>query len=129
MTIQTEFDRIRQVRADLEERGTPVAVVEIEVIVVDGNRLARELETHLGAWPRLFVRFERTHFLLSDAQDHDAFTAREACPIFRHDRVFVLARFEGHDRNLVLGRELVHAVTNRSCIGLNNAGDGMGWPR
>lgn len=74
MTIQTEFDRIRQVRADLEERGTPVAVVEIEVIVVDGNRLARELETHLGAWPRLFVRFERTHFLLSDAQDHDAFT-------------------------------------------------------
>ena len=43
--FETELDRIGQIRADLDERRTPVAVVDVEVVVIDRDGLPREV-TH-----------------------------------------------------------------------------------
>jgi hypothetical protein len=44
MAVETELDWIREVGADLEERRTPLAVVKVEIEMVDSNGLSREVE-------------------------------------------------------------------------------------
>src|SRR5437899_8730440 len=44
MAVQTQLHRIRQIRADFEKRRPPVSILHVEVIVVDGHRLPREVE-------------------------------------------------------------------------------------
>src|SRR6202011_107298 len=44
--VQTDLDGIRHIRTDLNERRPPVLVLHIEVIMVDGDRLPREVERH-----------------------------------------------------------------------------------
>ena len=44
VAVETELHRIRQIGPDLQEGRAPVAIVDVEVVVVDGDRLAREVE-------------------------------------------------------------------------------------
>ena len=108
MAIETEFDWVGQVGADLQKRRPPFSVVDIEVVVVDGDRLARKLEADLRAWSRLFVRFERSHLLLGDTDEDHPFAPREARPVSRGDGVLVLARFKLQQWNLMARHELMH---------------------
>ena len=78
VAVETELDGIGQVGADLQERRPPVAIVDVEVVVVDGDRLAREVKHGRVAPARPFVRFERSHLLLRDADEHDALAGGEA---------------------------------------------------
>jgi hypothetical protein len=52
VAIETELHGIGQIRADLEERRAPRPIVDIKVVVVDGDRLAREVEADLRPRPR-----------------------------------------------------------------------------
>src|SRR5262245_2450666 len=49
VAIQAYAGRIRQVSADLDECRSPFRVLQIEVVLLDGDRLAREREAH-HAW-------------------------------------------------------------------------------
>ena len=49
VAVETELHGIRQVGADLEKAGTPVAVVDVEVVVIDRDPLAGEVEGDLPA--------------------------------------------------------------------------------
>ena len=82
--------------------------MDIEVVVVDRNWLAREIEADLRARPRPFVRFERSHLLLGDTDEDHPFTPREARPVSRGDGVLVLARFKLEQWNLMARHELMH---------------------
>lgn len=44
VAIEAELDRIGQIGTDFEKRWTPVAVLDIEIEVVDEDGLAAELE-------------------------------------------------------------------------------------
>ena len=44
VAIETALHGVREVRADLEARGAPVTIVDVEVVLIDGDRLAREVE-------------------------------------------------------------------------------------
>src|SRR6516225_6356680 len=39
VAVQTDLDRVRDVRADLDEGRAPRGILEVEVIVIDGDRL------------------------------------------------------------------------------------------
>ena len=71
MAVETELDRVGQIRADLEECRPPLAVVDIEVVLIDGDRLPRKVKRDGLPRPAPLLRFERPHLLLRDAQDHD----------------------------------------------------------
>src|SRR5215831_3223235 len=92
--IQTDLKVVRDVGPDLDECRPPRIVVDVEVVVIDGDRLSGEVERHAALRPTPFVGLERARFLLRDANDHDAFARRELRAIRRDDRVFVLARLE-----------------------------------
>jgi hypothetical protein len=49
--VETELHRIRHVRSDLEEGWAPRTVEDVEVVVVDRDGLAREIEGDLRARP------------------------------------------------------------------------------
>jgi hypothetical protein len=67
MAVETELHRIREIAADLEQGGPPVAVLDVEVVMIDGHRLPREIKDGCVATALAFVRFERSHLLLGDA--------------------------------------------------------------
>ena len=90
MPVETQLDRIRDIGPDLDERGAPLRVLRIEVIVIDGDRLSREIERHTSVRSGAFVGFERARFFLGDADDHHAVLTVEARPMSRDDRVFCL---------------------------------------
>jgi hypothetical protein len=121
MTVETEFHGVRQIRADLHERRTPVAIVNIEVVLIDPHGLARELEADLHARPGLLMGFEGPHFFLSDVKHDDALAGGEVSAVRRGDRVFVLTGLKVHDRNrlacdkLLDGRHeaIVHRLEQR----------------
>src|SRR5262249_53595196 len=89
MAIQTEFHGVREVGADLHERRTPVAIVEVEVVLIDRYRLAGELEADLHAWAGLFMGLEGAHFFLGDAEHDHTLAGGEVRAVRRRDRVFV----------------------------------------
>ena len=103
--VEAELDRIRQVRADLEERRAPVAIVHVEVVVVDGDGLAREIEGNLRAGAGSLVRLERAHLLLRHADDDDALAPDEALSISRDYVVLPLLGLEGDQWDRVASRK------------------------
>jgi hypothetical protein len=105
VTVETEFHRIREVRADLQERGTPFAIVDVEIVVIDGDRLAGEIKYGGMAAARPFVRFEGPHLFLRHADQHDTVAAREACAVGRDKRVLAVNAFEGNKWHVSIGRE------------------------
>jgi len=109
VAVETEFHRIRQIGADLHERRTPVAIVDVEVVLIDRDPLARELEADLDAGTRLLMGFfKRAHLLLRDAEHDDALASREARAMGGGDRIFVLPGFEVHDGNRVARDKLLN---------------------
>jgi len=75
--------------------------MHVEVVLIDRDPLARELEADLHARAGLFMGFERAHLLLGDAEHDDALAGREAGAMGRGDCIFVLPGFEVHDRSRV----------------------------
>lgn len=100
--VETELDRVRQVGADLEERGPPFPVLDVEVIMLDRDRLAGEIEGDPRAGPQALVGLERAHLLLGHADDYDPVRSGEAPPVRGHDVILSLLRFEGNQRDTVL---------------------------
>jgi hypothetical protein len=109
--VQTQFDRIRDIRADLDKRGSPFTILQVEVVVIDRDRLPGEIEGHAPARTGAFVGLERARLFLRDANHHDPVRPREFRPIRGDDRV--LARLEFNEWHRVLGRirfDCVHKV-------------------
>ena len=104
VAVQADFDRVREIGADLDEGGAPRGVVQIKVIVIDRHGLPGEIERHRFARPASFVCLEGSHLLLRDADDHDTFRGSEFRTVSGDDGVFVLARLELKERHRVLGR-------------------------
>src|SRR5213593_4697940 len=70
VAIQTDLDRVRYIRADLDEGWSPGGVLQIKVVVIDGYGLPREIERDSALRPAAFVRFERPRLLLGYPNDH-----------------------------------------------------------
>jgi hypothetical protein len=107
MAVETELHRIREIGADLEKGGPPIAVLDVEVVMIDGHRLPREVKDGCVAPAWAFVRFERSHLLLGDANDDHTFSGRESVAIFGHQSVLTLPAFKRHDRSAVTLGECV----------------------
>ena len=129
VAIETEFHGVRQIGADLHERRTPVAIVDVEVVLIDRKPLARELEADLDAGAGLLVGFEGAHLLLRDAEHDDALGGREASAVSRGDRIFVLTGLKVHDRNRVPCHKLLDRGDEAVVHGLEQGGRGIGCPR
>ena len=55
MAIDTDLDRIRRIAAYLDERWTEILVLDVEVVVVDKDRLAGVVETDRLSYVRLLA--------------------------------------------------------------------------
>src|SRR5437879_4288629 len=108
--VEAQPNRVRQIAADLDEGWTPLAILQIEVVLIDVHRLAREGETH-SRLPCLLVAFEAGGLLLSDADEDDTVFIREAGVLLGGDGVFLLAAAEVDDRNIVQLGEGVDRVS------------------
>jgi hypothetical protein len=62
-----------------------------------------------------FLGAEDGHLLLSLADEEDAFAAGEFLAVLGGDIVLTLALFEGHDRDLFLGDEIVDLTQEGVC--------------
>ena len=102
---------------------------ESSLLLTDRNPLAGELEADLHAGASLLMGFEGAHFFLSDADYNDALAGGEVSAVRCGDGV--LSRPGSKCTTGIAWRvtNCSTAVTNRSCIGLNSAGDGIGLPR
>src|SRR4029453_2747990 len=92
--VQTQLDRIRDIGADLDERRTPLRVLHVEIVVIHGDRLPREIERHAPLRANAFVSLERARLFLRHTDDHHAVLAAEASTMGGNDRIFVLPRLE-----------------------------------
>src|SRR5216684_1815261 len=72
VAVETELHRIRQIRPDFEEGGAPGAILHVKVVVIDGDRLPREIKNGRVATTLPFVRLEGSHLFLSDPDEDDA---------------------------------------------------------
>src|SRR5262249_24772855 len=107
MAVETELHWVRQIRADLHEGRTPVAIVDVEVVLIDRHGLTRKFEADLHARAGVLVGLEGALLLLRDAEQNNALASGELGAMRRGDRVFVLTGFEVHDRNRVACHKLV----------------------
>src|SRR5262245_59418041 len=64
VAVQTDPDRVRDIRADLDEGRSPRGILQVKVIVIDGDRLSGEVERHAALWPTPFVGLEGAGLLL-----------------------------------------------------------------
>jgi hypothetical protein len=103
VTVETALHWIREVRADLQERGAPRAIVDVEVVVINGDGLARKIEHRRVAAALPLVRFEGAHLFLRDANHDDTFAGGEACAVRRHKGVLAVDAFERHERHVTIG--------------------------
>ena len=46
VAVEAELYRVREIGADLEKGWSPVAIVNVKVIMIDGNRLSGEVESY-----------------------------------------------------------------------------------
>ena len=129
LAIEAEFHGVRQIGANLHERRTPVAILDVEVVLIDRDPLARELEADLDAGACLLLGFERAHLLLCDAEHDDALVGREVGAVGRGDRIFVLTGLKVHDRNRVPCHKLLDRGDEAVVHGLEQGGRGIGCPR
>jgi len=103
--VQADLDGIRHIRPNFEERRAPVQILDIEVVMVDGHRLAREVEGDAAPRQAALVGFECSHLLLGHSNEDDALVAREGGPMRGGEGIFVLARFEHDERHGVIRGE------------------------
>jgi hypothetical protein len=118
VAVQADPDRIRQTRPDLDERRSPFGVLQVEVVVLDGNRLAREREVDGAGRRDVLGRFEGPLALLRHADEHHAFGGPELSALLRGHVVLTLAALELKDGHLLLlgegGDGLDEAVVQRA---------------
>jgi hypothetical protein len=103
VAVEAQLDRIGQIRPKLDERRAPLRILDVEVVMIDGHPLPREVEGDATLRARSLVRLERPHLFLRHADHHHALGDRSTRPIVRHDVVFALTALEGDERH-VLGR-------------------------
>jgi hypothetical protein len=124
MAIETELHGIGHVGADFEKRRAPIPIVDIEVIVVDGNRLPRKIEHGRPALALPAVCFEGPHLLLRDADEDDAVVGGESRAVFRHTLVLALAALERHDLETLRRRKRLNGRDEAIVAGFEE-----GWRR
>src|SRR5262245_2908128 len=101
MTIQTQLDRVRQIGPDFEKRRPPVAILEVEVKVVDEDGLPAEIEADASAGCLTLLTFERGESLLSHPEENYPLLTGVALAHRARHLVFALAPLETHHRNLL----------------------------
>src|SRR5712691_3534562 len=90
VSVQAELDRVRQVGPDLEEGGPPLEVLDVEVVVLHEDRLAREVEEgHMIS--TTLAGLERPRPLLRHTDQDDAFATLETHAMSVGDVVLPLA--------------------------------------
>ena len=99
VTVQTDLHGIREIGADLQEGRSPLLVLDVEVVVIHGHRLARKIKRDRRAKSRM--RLGGSHLLLRHAEHNDALTGGEPRAVRGDDVVFALAAFEMYDRHVV----------------------------
>src|SRR6266478_633091 len=107
VAVEAELDGIGQVAAHLDERGTPVPVLQVEVVVVDEGGLTGEVEAHAALGPAALLGAKRPHFLLRDADEDDPFGRVELRPVLGREAVLALTSLELHHGDLMLVGEVV----------------------
>jgi len=108
--VQAHAYRVREVGADFDERWPPLPILNVEVHLVDVDRLAREREAHtlLG---NVFLAFEAGRLLLSDADEHHAFVGSAARALLCSEAILLLTAAEVDDRDRVLVSEALEVIT------------------
>lgn len=98
MAVQAEFDRERCIAADLDEGRPPVAVDDVDVVVVHAHRAAGVLEVQV---PALTLRHSvpGPDAFLGDSDQDDAMCPSKDLPVAFDDIVlaFSLAKFDPRD--------------------------------
>ena len=100
VAVQADPHRVRQVGPDLHEARSPLPILDVEVVVVDGHRLPRELEQHATLVPGQLARLERARPLLGHPDEHHPLGLGEPRPVLGRDVVLPLPALELHDRDL-----------------------------
>lgn len=99
MPVQVDLDGIRQVGPDLDESGSPLRVLEIEVVVVDCDRVPGKGEVDPALRLRDLLSAKRGRFLLGDTDEDDTLSRWKPRPVRRSHSILPLAAFkmdEGH---------------------------------
>src|SRR5437016_2597125 len=99
--------RIRQKRPDFEEGGAPGAILHVKVVVIDGDRLPREIKNGRVATTLPFVRLEGSYLFLSDPDEDDALWGGKLRAVRRHEGVLTVAALERDEGNPMVLRELL----------------------
>jgi hypothetical protein len=82
-------------------------IVDVKVVVIDGDRLAREIEYWCVTAARPLVRLERPHLFLRHPDENDAFTGAEPCAVRPYELVLALAPFERDEGHVMIDSELL----------------------
>ena len=104
MPVEAQLDRIREIGPEFEKGGSPLRVLHVEVVMIDGDRLAREVEGDAALRARTLVRLERAHLLLRHADHDHPVVHRPARAIVGDHVVFALAALERDQRHVLRGR-------------------------
>ena len=130
MPVETELDGIRDVGADLQKRRAPVSILDVEVVMVDRDRLPGEVEDRRSpVGVRRLWALKARIFSCAIADEHDALAAGESRAVVRHDVIFPLTALERARWECAAWlANASTAATKRSSIGRNRAGDGIGLP-
>ena len=107
--VQAHTHGVRHVGTDLDEGRPPLAILNVEINLIDVDRLAREGEAH-ALFGDVLLAFEAGGFLLGDADEHHAFVSREVRTVLGGDAVFLLAAAEMNNGYVVLVGEGGHFV-------------------
>lgn len=130
MAVEAELDRVGQVGADLEERRTPVTILDVEVELVDEDRLAREVEADVASGRRALLGFEGAHPLLGHPHEDHPFRRRVPPPAGVGHLILAHATLEADHRNPLALNELPHlpavALPESSP---SSAGEAKGLPK
>src|SRR5438309_9927191 len=109
VAVETELHRIRirQIRPDFEEGGAPGAILHVKVVVIDGDRLPREIKNGRVATTLPFVLLEGSYLFLSDPDEDDALWGGKLRAVRRHEGVLTVAALERDEGNPMVLRELL----------------------
>ncbi len=129
VAVQAHPHGVRQVRPDLHEGRSPLAILKVEVVVVDEHRLAREVEVNPTLGTGLLLRLERARPLLGHADEHDPLSTGEPRPLLRCDVIFPLSTLELDDRDLARVGERRHLSYEPIVHGAQEGWRGNGVPQ
>jgi len=128
VAVEAELDRVREVGADFQERGTLIAVLHVEIVMIDEDRLAGEVKAHAALRTAALLGLERAHFLLGDADEDDTLGCVEVGAVLGGDSSLRCPRWNWTTGTLWRAAKSPTGATKVSCIGPKSAGDGMGYP-